>query len=181
MKKYNIIYADPPWQYNDHGVRGGVDDHYETMTLEEIKKLPINNLSEDNSILFLWVTYPMIQEGLDTIKSWGFQYKTIGFQWIKKNRISDSFFFGLGRYTRGNTECCLIGVKGKLPIINKGVSQLIISKIREHSQKPDEAREKIIKLLGDLPRIELFARTKINGWDIWGNELLNDINMDDYL
>lgn len=101
----------------------------------------------------------------------GVKYKSIGFQWLKLNRKSDTFFFGLGRWTRGNTEPCLIAVKGKPKRISASISQLIVSKIREHSQKPDETRDKIIELMGDLPRIELFARQAVDGWDNWGNEI----------
>lgn len=180
MKKFKIIYADPPWSYKDKKCNGNALNHYDTMKLEDIKKLPINNLADKDSILFIWATYPLLKEALEVIESWGFKYKSIGFQWIKKNKVSDSFFFGLGRWTRGNSECCLIAVKGKPKRVSASVSQLIISRIRGHSQKPDEAREKIVELIGDLPRIELFARNKVEGWNIWGNELYNDINIKDY-
>ena len=127
--------------------------------------LPITKL------LYIVFVYPMLKEGLEVIESWGFKYKTIGFQWIKKNKSGNGFFFGLGRWTRGNSECCLIGVKGKPHRISNSVSQLIISSLQEHSKKPAEVREKIIELCGDVPRIELFARQKVNGWDCWGNEV----------
>lgn len=104
------------------------------------------------------------------IKAWGFTYKSIGFQWIKLNRSGKGYFFGLGRWTRGNTEPCLIATKGKPKRISAGVSQLIFSPIRNHSQKPEEVREKIVELMGDLPRVELFARERADGWDAWGNE-----------
>lgn len=180
MKKFKIIYADPPWSYKDKKCNGNASDHYDTMSLKDIKDLPINNLSDKDSILFLWATYPLLKEALEVIDSWGFKYKTIGFQWIKKNKVADSFFFGLGRWTRGNTEVCLIATKGKPKRINNSISQLVISRIRGHSQKPDEVREKIVELIGELPRIELFARNKSKGWNIWGNELLNDIDIKDY-
>ena len=115
------------------------------MNVEDIKKIPIKNITNTDSILFLWCTYPMLREAQEVIESWGFKYKTIAFQWIKKNKRSNSFFFGLGRWTRGNTECCLLAVKGKPKRISNKVSQLIISPIREHSRKPDETREKIIE------------------------------------
>ena len=107
-KKYNIIYADPPWRYDDRGAPGGAERHYQTMTIEDIKALPVNEISADNAILFIWVTFPLLQEGLDTIKAWGFEYKTIGFNWVKHNKKSLSWFIGSGNYTRSNSEICLI-------------------------------------------------------------------------
>lgn len=121
---------------------------------------------------FSWVTYPMLKEGLKVIEAWGFKYKTIGFQWVKQNRKGVGYFFGLGRWTRGNTEPCLIGVKGKPHRVNSGVSQLIFAPIRDHSRKPDIVRDKILELMGpDNTRIELFARTNVAGWDAWGDEV----------
>ena len=141
------------------------------MKLNDICNLPIKNISDKDCILFLWVTYPMLQEGLKLIEAWGFKYKTIGFQWIKQNKSGNGLFFGLGRWTKGNTECCLIATKGKISRINNSISQLILSPLREHSKKPDETRDKIVSLVGDLPRIELFARENVEGWDCWGNEV----------
>lgn len=169
-KKYNIIYADPPWRYNDRKCNGACEHHYETMNIKDICKLPVSEISDKDSVLFLWVTYPMLREALALIEAWGFNYKTIGFQWIKQNKSGNGFFFGLGRWTRGNTECCLIATKGKPKRVNNSISQLIISPLRDHSKKPDETRDKIVTLMGDLPRIELFARDSADGWDCWGAE-----------
>ena len=179
MKKYNIIYADPPWSYKDkcHSGKRGVEYKYECMNIENIKKIPIEKISEDNCILFLWVTWPMIAEGLDVIKAWGFTYKTIGFVWIKLNKIAQTLFWGMGNWTRSNSEICLIGIKGKPQRTDKGVHSIIMSVIEKHSKKPDIIREKIIKLCGDRPRIELFARQATPGWDVWGNEVKNDIEL----
>jgi len=169
-KKYQIIYADPPWKYNDQGCRGTFIDHYEGMDIEEIKKLPVGELADENCCLFLWATYPMLREALEVIDAWGFEYKSIAFQWIKTNE-SGSLFYGLGRWTRGNTEPCLLGVKDHPKRIAEDVFQIVKSTHREHSRKPDVVRFKILQLLGDLPRIELFARQKIQGWDAWGLEV----------
>ena len=169
-KKYNIIYADPPWRYQDRKCNGACEFHYNTMKIDEICKLPIQKITEKDAVLFLWCTYPMLQEAFQLINAWGFRYKTIGFQWVKQNKSGNGFFFGLGRWTRGNTECCLIATKGKPKRINNSVSQLIVSPIQAHSQKPSETRDRIVQLLGDLPRIELFARQTADGWDCWGNE-----------
>lgn len=121
-------------------------------------------------MLLMWATYPMMREALFLIDAWGFTYKSIAFQWVKQNRSGNGYFFGLGRWTRGNTEPCLLAVKGKLKRASNAVSQLIMSPIREHSRKPDEVRDRIVELLGDLPRIELFAREAAPGWDCRGKE-----------
>lgn len=170
-KKYDIIYADPPWRYNNRRCNGACENYYETMKIKDICDLPVKNLCSDNCVMFLWTTYPMLQEAFKLIESWGFKYKTIGFQWIKQNKSGNGYFFGLGRWTRGNSECCLIATKGKPKRINNSVSQLIVSPIQSHSKKPDETREKIVELMGDLSRIELFARQSTKGWDVWGNEV----------
>lgn len=170
-KKYNIIYADPPWSYKDKKCNGNCESHYKTMNIEDICNLPIKNIADKDCVLFLWVTYPMLNEGLKLIEEWGFKYKTIGFQWIKQNKSGKGFFFWLGRWTRGNSECCLIAVKGKPKRISNSVSQLVFSPLQEHSKKPDIVREKIVELIGDKPRIELFARQSVEGWDCWGNKV----------
>ena len=181
-KKYNIIYADPPWSYRDKRDKhprlcGGASAHYNTMTVEEIKNLPVNKLADDNCMLFIWVTFPNLQEGLDVIKAWGFTYKTLGFSWIKTNKKNGKPFFGIGYYTKSNCEVCLIGVKGKPIVVSNKVSSVIIAPREEHSKKPDIVRDKIVELCGDLPRIELFARQKVEGWDVWGNEVESDIHI----
>ena len=183
MKKYQIIYADPPWSYQDKGCNGNAERHYKTMSLNDICSLPIHKIRDDNCVLFLWTTYPMYAEALEVMKWWGFKYKTIGFQWIKLNKKNRRPFYGLGRWTRGNTEPCLIAVRGKPRRIVKNISQLIQEPIRGHSQKPDIVRDKIVELMGDLPRIELFARREavlfdnFKGWDVWGNEVKSDITL----
>ena len=107
----------------------------------------------------MWATYPKMQEALDLIEAWGFKYKSIAFQWIKQNRSGNGYFFGLGRWTRGNTEPCLIAIKGKPKRISAGVGQLVFSPLRRHSQKPAEVRDKIVELMGDLPRRKRMNQT----------------------
>lgn len=174
-KKYNIIYADPPWTYSvwsDKGKGRSAESHYPTMQKEAIQSLPISQISAKDSVLFLWVTAPCFKEGFELIKHWGFTYKTFGFTWIKKNKKSDGIFKGMGYYTRSNAEYCLIATKGKvLERKSRSVSSVIISHLERHSKKPDEARKRITELFGDLPRIELFARQYADGWDCWGNEV----------
>lgn len=177
-KKYNIIYADPPWEYKESGggIRGcaGLDMRYKgIMTKEEIFSLPVEKISDKNCILFLWVTFPRLEQGLETIKAWGFEYYGLGFDWVKTSKNGNPSW-GMGYYTRQNTEICLIGVKKKpyriKPLV-RDVLSVVHSERREHSRKPDCIRDYIVKICGDLPRIELFARQYSDGWDCWGNEV----------
>ena len=177
MKKYQIILADPPWAYRNMGnIQATANSHYNTMQQKDIEALPIGDIANDNSILFLWATFPKIQEALDTIKTWGFEYKTIGFNWVKLNK-NGTPFFGVGWYTKSNTEVCLIGTKGKSPKVSNSVSQIIQTVRTRHSEKPAIVRDKIVEFCGDIPRIELFAREKTEGWDVWGNEVESDIEL----
>ena len=164
-KKYKIIYADPPWKYSTN-----VSKHYPTVPIEDIYKFPIDKFADKDCALFLWVTYPILAEAIETVKKWGFDYKTVAFTWVKTNKKDGKPFFGLGYWTRANAEICVLGFRGKLKRNSAKVPQVILSPIREHSRKPDEIRERIVDLLGDLPRIELFARQSEKGWDCWGNE-----------
>lgn len=174
---YNIIYADPPWQYRDKALAGnrGAVCKYPVMTQEALCALPVGELASPDCCLFMWVTMPKLQDGLDVIKAWGFEYKTNAFTWIKKNKIADTLFWGMGRWTRANAELCLLATKGHPTRLDAGVHSVIESKIERHSKKPDEARKRIIQLCGDLPRIELFARERAEGWDAFGNEVADSI------
>lgn len=172
-KKYNIIYADPPWKYRDKATAGrrGAIYKYPTMSINEICDLPIRNISADNCALFIWTTAPMIDKCFDVIRSWGFKYKTIAFTWIKENKKSKSLFWGMGNWTRANAEICLLATKGKPQRISASVHSVIVSPIEQHSKKPDETRKRIVDLLGDQSKIELFARCQSDEWDCWGNEV----------
>ena len=172
-KKYNIIYADPAWKYADPSKnRGGAIRHYKTMCFKDIANLNVESITSEDCILFLWVTFPKLQESFSVIKSWGFEYKTVGFVWIKKNKKqTNTNFWGMGRWTRSNAEICLIATKGKPKRINAGIHSVIEHPIMQHSKKPNIVRDKIVELVGDLPRIELFARETTDGWDSWGNEV----------
>ena len=176
-RKYSIIYADPPWTfktYSDKGKGRSAERHYSCMTKKDIQELPVERISADDCILFMWVTFPTLEEGLELIKAWGFTYKTCGFTWVKRNRKSDGWFWGLGYWTRANAEICLIATKGKPKRVSRGVHQVVDARVREHSRKPDEVRDRIVALCGDLPRIELFARQRADGWDCWGLEAPDD-------
>jgi len=172
-KKYQIIYADPAWEYTNSGStknsRGNAKQFYKTMPINEIKNLPVQEITNENSWLFLWTTYPQLPNGLDVMKAWGFNFKTVAFTWIKKT-VNMKDFVGMGFYTRANPEIVLLGLNGKPKPKNHTVRNIVYSQIQEHSRKPDIVRDKIIELCGDLRRIELFARTKIHGWDSWGND-----------
>ncbi|MCO4819827.1 MAG: DNA methyltransferase [Bacteroidetes bacterium] len=169
-KKYQIIYADPPWNFNFAKRNLKTKEHlYPTMTPDEIINLPVESISNDNAVLFLWVMNSELPLALKCIAQWGFEYKTVAFTWVKKRKVK--FHFGGGNWTRSNPELCLLAKKGTIKRKSASVRELLISELREHSRKPDIIRDNIIELVGDLPRIELFARNKTTGWDVWGNEV----------
>lgn len=186
-KKYQIIYADPPWQYRDRRISitsdkperyGGIT--YNTMPIKEICALRVKDISDTHCTLFIWVTMPLLEVCFEIINTWGFKYATCGFTWVKINKkASGKMFFtendirsGLGSYTNSNVELCLIGRKGScLERKRKDIKQIIFEPVLRHSQKPKEARKRIIDLYGNLSRIELFARERVEGWDAWGNEV----------
>ena len=170
-----VIYADPPWRYQTWKGQGVAERHYPTMSLEEIKALPVAELADKDCVLFLWATFPMLQEALDVIRAWGFTFKTVAFTWIKLAPKADSIYWGMGYWTRSNAEICLLATKGKPRRQAKNVHQVIISHVEEHSKKPEEARRRIVALMGDIPRVELFARQAAPGWDVWGNEVRSNI------
>ena len=185
MKKYNIIYADPPWEYKQSGgktnSRGMAKQHYNTMSTQDICNLPIKELKTDNAICFMWATFPNIGEALKVMEAWGFEYKTAAFVWVKKNKKSNTNFWGMGAYTRANAEVCLLGISKKTKASEQvkahNIHQIIEAPIERHSKKPDIIREKIVEPLGDLPRVELFARNTTEGWDVWGNEVECDLEI----
>jgi N6-adenosine-specific RNA methylase IME4 len=179
--KYQVIYADPPWEYRESGgktnARGLAKQQYPTMPTDDICNLPVREIATDNTICFMWATFPKIDQAIKVMNAWGFEYKTAAFVWVKKNKKSGTNFWGMGAYTRANAEVCLLGIskntKAKQQVVNNGVHQIIESPIEKHSKKPAETRERIEQLLGDVPKIELFARQKVDGWDVWGNEVID--------
>ena len=182
MHRYSVIYCDPPWQYKVWSKKGqgrSAENHYPTMALEDICALPVGSIAAKDCALFLWVTIPNLLQAFDVIKAWGFHYKTVAFVWVKTNRKSGTLFWGLGHWTRANAELCLLATRGKPRRVSKAVHQIILSPIGRHSQKPEEARRRIEQLMGDVPRIELFARETPAGWDVWGNEVECSIQFDD--
>lgn len=173
IQKYQAIYADPPWDYQQCRLFGSAKKHYPTMRIEELCALPVAEIADRDCALFLWATFPQLPEALRLIQAWGFVYKTVAFVWVKQNRKALTWFYGLGFWTRSNAEICLLATKGHPKRQSAGIHQLVISPVERHSKKPDEVREKIVALMGDVPRIELFARQQTPGWDVWGNEVEN--------
>jgi len=171
--QYSIIYADPPWSYKDKALAGnrGACCKYAVQDKDWIDNLPVRSLAADDCVLFLWVTMPKLNECWELIAKWGFTYKTVAFTWVKRNKKASSWFWGMGRWTRANAELCLIATRGKPKRLDAGVHSVIDTAIEGHSKKPDIVRDRIVQLLGDLPRVELFARNKTEGWDVWGNEV----------
>lgn len=174
-KKFNIILMDPPWTYDDecHAGKRGAIYKYPLMTMDELKNLPVDKIAADDCLLFLWVTFPKLDEIFESglMKSWGFKYKTNAFTWVKKTKKGAGWFWGMGRWTRSNAELCFLAVRGKPKRVNADVHSVIVTPIEEHSKKPHQTRERIVQLCGDLPRIEIFARQAAPGWASWGNEV----------
>jgi len=179
---YAVIYADPPWQYHTWSHRGqgkGASQHYETMAAGALRDLPVASIAADDAALFLWVVQPQLPEAMRLIEAWGFTYKTVAFYWIKTKGGQDKLFYhaedarlGLGYHTRSGAEQCWLATRGKgYKKQSSAVRQVVHAPLREHSRKPDEIADAIVELVGDVPRIELFARTRRTGWDVWGNQL----------
>jgi len=173
MKKYKVIYADPPWSYRNKktggSMKSGSSQKYYTMSLEEIKSLPVSTVADKDSVLFLWATVPLLPEALEVLNAWGYHYKTSLF-WRKIMSL------GMGFWFRGQVEILLMGVKGKVKAFRIQKANIIQAKVSKHSQKPDEFR-KLIEETGLDPKIELFARkpekrlfedSSFNGWDCIG-------------
>lgn len=174
---YQLIYADPPWQYNDKKVRGGAEHHYPTMPLKDIQALDVKGLAAPDALLAMWATFPLLNQALATVEAWGFKYKTLGFCWVKTNK-DGSLFRGNGHYTRSNAEIMLFATRGRvLERLDRGMCNTILAPRERHSKKPDIFRDKLTALYGDVPRVELFARQASPGWHVWGNEVETDIKL----
>jgi N6-adenosine-specific RNA methylase IME4 len=176
---YGAILADPPWRFDvwsGKGTARSADNHYDTMTMRQIERLPIDELAAKDCVLFMWVCWPSLPDALRIIQSWGFSYKTCGFDWIKANtrqmdllREDADALVGMGYWTRANSEPCLLATRGKPKRLNADVRQGIIEPRRQHSRKPDCIHERIERLVAG-PYLELFARCPRKGWDVWGNQ-----------
>ncbi|HHT9135839.1 MAG TPA: MT-A70 family methyltransferase [Candidatus Wunengus sp. YC60] len=181
MSKYKIIYADPPWQFNNKNTGGnlnsGASAHYPTMTIKDLCNMPVKDIADDNSVLLMWWVASQPKEAIALVEAWGFTIKTMtAFNWVKTTKTG-KLDFGMGFWTRAGSECCLLAVKGKPKRINAGIRAVIQAERGKHSEKPHIFREQIVKLMGDQKRIELFARHQFEGWDVFGNEVENSINI----
>lgn len=184
-KRYSVILADPPWRYSDKSLhRGGAERHYPTMSIKEIARLNVQAIAKPDCVLFLWVTDPFIARGVHQYiaERWGFTIRSKAFTWIKTTSEFEQprgmkppkgirLAWGMGHWTRANPEVCWTCTRGKPKRADAGVHSVIHAPRGEHSAKPPEARDRIVKLCGDVPRIELFARERVEGWDAWGNEV----------
>ena len=171
-RKYKVIYADPPWYFKSFSKKGearSATRHYNCMSVDDICNIDVNRVADDNSVLLMWVTDPYLLDAFKVMESWGFNYKTVGFTWVKTNK-SKGYFTGMGYWTRSNPEMCLLGTKGKPKRLDMSVKQLVVSQRREHSRKPDEVYDRIEKML-EGPYLEMFARNTRQGWDNFGNEV----------
>lgn len=191
--RYGAIMADCPWRFLTRSAKGrdrcpdaltrenAAERHYKTMTLDDIKALPVRDWAADDCALFLWAIDPMLPHALDVGAAWGFAYKTVAFYWVKERRTTSPrhklhedpehkrFPIGTGYWTRANPEQCLLFTRGNPKRLHMDVRKLIISPRREHSRKPDEVYGRIERLVGG-PRLEMFARQEREGWDSHGNE-----------
>jgi N6-adenosine-specific RNA methylase IME4 len=176
---YGVIYADPPWTFATYSRKGkgrSAEAYYNCMSLAEIKALPVADWAADNCVLLLWATDPLLPMAFEVISSWGFTYKTVGFYWAKLNKSvskplynEQSFFTGLGFWTRANPELCLLATRGHPRRRRADIKKLIVSPRREHSRKPDEAYRRI-ETLCEGPYLEMFARSAQPGWDAWSEK-----------
>lgn len=170
---YRVIYADPPWQFKDSASAGkrGAAHKYPVMSLQDICRLPVETLADHDCLLAMWWVPAMPEEALAVVEAWGFKVKTMkGFTWHKLTKRGHDHF-GMGSYTRANTEDCLFAIRGRRFRADAGIPQLIHAQVREHSQKPWEARRRLERLCGEVRRVELFARERFDGWDAFGNQI----------
>lgn len=194
--KYSLIYADPAWEYGNTISNGAAENHYGTMKMIDMKRLPVWELAAEDAVLAMWFTGTHTREAIELAEAWGFKVRTMkGFTWVKFNPLAEQHinnalasgnvvdfydFLDLlnvqtrmngGNYTRANTEDLLIATRGKgLERLSASVKQVIYSPLGAHSEKPAEARFRLEQLYGDVPRIELFSRCGAPGWDHWGNQ-----------
>lgn len=171
---YDVILADPPWTFrvwNAAKVSRHTSHKYDLMSVEEICALPVGDVAGKNAALFLWATWPNLEDAMRVIPAWGFDYRSLAWVWVKAKKNGTGFHFGLGYYTRANSEPCLLAIKGRMPVVAKDVMALIYSQVRQHSRKPDEQYGKIERLYPGRRYVELFARERRLGWDSVGGAI----------
>ena len=165
--KYDIIYADPPWQYDDRMIsKTKATDHYQTMSHIELCEMQVEGIAEDNSLLFMWATSPNLDQSIKLGQVWGFKYKTVAFVWDKQSPV-------YGNYTLSQCEMCLVFKRGSIPKPRgkRNIKQFLSCRRSRHSDKPDQIRHGIMEMFPEQSKIELFARQRVPGWDCWGNEI----------
>lgn len=176
--KYEVIYADPPWHYyGDPQKDQAAGKHYDLMSTDDIAALPVSSITAPRAALFLWATGPRLPEAIEVMKAWGFHYRGVAYVWVKTAR-DGHIISGQGvrpTFTKPTTEFLLVGSTSRrgrpLKLLTEAQGQVVLASRGRHSEKPAVFREKIIELLGDVSKIELFARERVSGWDAWGNEL----------
>ncbi len=176
--RYKVIYADPPWRYEtwtelktETMRRKCGSTCYPVMSSKQLCELPVKAISDERCVLFIWVTMPKLNEVFGVIDSWGFVYKTCAFTWVKQNPSGNGIYSGLGHWTLANPELCLLATHKKFPPRVHPVKQLVLAPRSNHSQKPSVVRDRIVELVGDLPRVELFATERVPGWDAMGDAI----------
>jgi len=189
-KKYDVIYADPPWDYGgklqfdkssksadkiDLGKNifiSSANFKYPTVKTKDLKKIPVHEISKNDCLLFMWVTNPHLSQGIELGKAWGFEYKTVGFVW-------DKMVHNPGQYTLSYCELCLIFKKGRIPKPRgvRNIKQLIRSKRGKHSEKPIDVLKNIELMFPTQDKIELFARKKPESWDVWGLDVREEYEL----
>jgi len=177
--KYEIIYADPPWEYgnsqhNGKGrpTTGGAATHYPTMTISDLKRLDVQSVTAPDALMFMWSSSPHLDRAVALLEAWGFKWATVGFVWDKQ-RVNPGF------YTMSQCELCLIGKRGRIPTPRgaRNVRQFLSSMRGRHSEKPDEVRRRIEEMFPTQRKLEMFARVAAPGWDVWGNEVESSVTI----
>lgn len=175
---YQIIYADPPWDYDGHIQHNGIMTtgsaicHYPTMTLEQMKQMKVKEICHPDCLLFMWTSSPHLPLALELMKAWGFEYKTVAFVWDKQ-RVNP------GYYTMSQCEICIVGKRGRIPTPRgaRNVKQFLSEQRGVHSKKPDEIRNRIVTMFPSQKKLEMFSRDRVDGWDAFGNQVENSIQI----
>lgn len=179
---FRVILADPPWKFGNRAYQDNgrppieTDAHYPVMTTEEICKLPVREKADKDCALLMWTTDAHLPDALRVMESWGFEYRTVAFVWLKKYHTGTPCVL-VAPWTLKSTELCLLGIRGSPKRAATNIRALIEAERTNHSKKPEQAMERIEALFGDVPRLELFARRKRHGWASWGNEIACDVEM----
>lgn len=183
IKKYNVLYVDPPWDFSNKFKAGkkqhSITEKYPTMNIKELKELRefIDKITTKNSVLFMWTTDAHLKSALEVMEAWGYTYKTIGFIWNKKEKSGKQVCY-MGMWTMKGSEICLLGIKGNPHkfLKSRKVRQLVEAERGRHSEKPQEVRNRIVEMFGDKAKyLEMFAREKVAPFDVWGNEVDSDV------